>query len=708
MDIRPLLIATPIAKNEGIKFLLPGRQIELGADVAEKAWEILEHCNGINSVDAIVETVTTIDASFVEGFLYDLRTLGVIIDSRQYYKHFHAISSNPMAYSSDITNDEIAAHVASPRMAVKQGVEFTFKCNDSSTLRSLQEHRMSCRSFTGESLTVNQVGNLLDLGYALDRHAVASAGSLYPMKLFVIALEDQEDFPAGYYEYDNENSRLVQYSDKPDPQRVYYAFNDTEMPFGASVLLVIAADENRQPHKYSNRGYRFMAIETGEIAQNIALGAVESGLATCLIGGMLDYVVADELELDGCLPLLAIAIGKPSGEPKLAGWEVADQFEKAFVGEGKPVRSSWVIDDTFANNYDKSYVQFLARTNNNQIVSGISTSWADAKLKAIAEGYERQRSADIRWDVRTSAGKLTNAWLDPRVVAPLTAEQYSKFPYLQEFHEGLEIEWVRGRDYKGKPIMVPIDLVFYPIHDLGRKLIVSTCSSGFSAFTDLDEAVSRGTLELVERDALMRYWLEKKSPRQMNINALPIHLQNRVDYWRERGRQVSVLDLSQRGVIVTAVVITSDEYPCFVSGASSTLGTFDDAAIKAFHEAESRLIYGLNEPNPHRITPAEVHTVLDHELLYAQSREFHGHVQFLFDGPFSDDLPVACSTPSVLERELKIVTVDISEESAPLKVVKVLSERLIPISFGFGLDYYAHQSLRCSDDAAPSMPHFFA
>lgn len=350
---------------------------------------------------------------------------------------------------------------------------------------------MSCRSFTGEPLTTSQVGNLLDVGYALDRHAVASAGGLYPMKVFVIALEDQEDFPAGYYEYDNENSRLVLYSDNPDPQHVHYAFNDTEMPFGGSVVFVIAADENRQPRKYSNRGYRFMAIEAGEI-------------------------------------------------------------------------------------------------------------------------------------------------------------------------------------------------------------------------TTFEEAVNRGILELVERDALMRHWLEKTRPRQVSANALPIHLQNRAAYWQERGRSVFVLDLSQRGVIVTAVVITSDEYPCFVSGASSTLGKFEGAAIKAFHEAESRLIYGLNETNPHQITPAEVHSILDHEFLYAQSRDFHGHLQFLFDGLRSDIVPVASSTFSTLARDLEIVTVDVSEEGAPLKVVKILSEKLVPISFGFGADHYTHQSLRRSGDAAPSVPHFFA
>lgn len=451
-----------------------------------------------------------------------------------------------------------------------------------------------------------------------------------------------------------------------------------------------------------------MAIEAGQIAQNISLGAVEIGLATCELGSMLDGVISDELGLDGCLPMLAIAIGKDSGSTKTASWQIADRFEKEFVGEGKPVRRSWVIDDTFADNFGKSYVQFLALTENGQITSGISTCWADAKLKVIAEAYERQRAASVRWEVRSAAHDLAEAWLDPRVVAPLTAEQYDRLSSLQRFDENLEIEWIRGTDHTGKPVLVPIDLVFYPIKDIGRKLVVDTCSSGFATFTDFREAVNRGILELVERDSLMRNWYEKTSPRRVDFDALPVHLQNRVRYWRGRGREVFVLDLSQRGVIVTEVVITSNEYPCFVSGASSTLGRFEETAVKAFHEAESRLIYGLNEKNTRSVKPGEVHSVLDHELLYAQSREYHEHVQFLFDETSSNEVPVASTSFAALERELEVVTVDVSEEHSPLQVVKVLSPSMIPISFGHGTGHYTHHSLRGAEGVSPTVPHYFA
>ncbi len=708
MPMKPLLIVPAIPKDDRIKFILPDQEILLDAKITQDAWAILELCNGINSVDIIVERLLGIEKEFIVGFLNDLSSLGTIVDSREVYKHFHAISSNPMVYPSDITEDEIVEHVKSPRMPIREGKAFSYRQETESVLVRLQELRVSCRSFSDERLSIDEIGSVLDAGYSLGRRAVPSAGGLYPMKIFAIALEQQRDFPAGYYEYDSENDHLVLFNETPDPQRVFYAFNDVELPFGAPVVFVIAADANRQPYKYSNRGYRFMAIEAGHIAQNISLAAVELGLATCELGSMLDGVISDELGLSGCLPFVAIAIGKAALAEGLTPSRAADRLERAFLGEEKPVRRLWSVENTFARNFDKSYFQCLALTGNHQVVSGISTCWADAKVKAIAEGYERQRASVVRWDVRSSATNLRGEWVDPRVITPLTDEQYGELPYLQKFDEALEIEWVQGVDHVGRSVFVPIDLVFYPHAVIGRKPIVDTCSSGFAAFTDYEGAVNRGILELIERDALMQSWYEKASPRILDFAILPVHLQNRVRYWEDRARNIFVLDLSRRGVIVIQVVITSDEFPCFVSGASSSLNGFEEVAIKAFYEAESRLIYGLNEPSGGNIMPHEVHSVLDHELLYAQSREYQGHVAFLFAGALSETAPVASASFSDLKEELEVVTVDASEDGSSLSVVKVLSPKLVPISFGYGAGHHAHHSLSSVDESSTIVPHYFA
>lgn len=706
---KPLLVVPAIPKDDGIKFVLPSQEIFLGSEVASNAWAVLELCNGQNSIDTIASELEDIDENFVKGLLSDLGSLGIVIDSREVYRHFHAISANPMTYPSDITDEEIMTHVKSPRMTVKEGIEFSLDFNEnSSDLVKLQSRRSSCRNFTGEPLSIKDVGSLLNVGYAMSRHSVPSAGNLYPMKLFVIALEEQKDFLAGYYEYDNERDRLVLFNKNPDPQRISHAFNSIGLPFDASLMLIIAADENRQPYKYSNLGYRFMAIEAGEIAQNIALGAVDFGMATCLLGGMREQEVSDELQIDDCLLFLAIALGKPATASTKKKQSLLAQLEDEMLGDGKPVSHAWLADDTLADNHDKSYFQFLAIAQNGQVTSGISTSWSDAKLKAIAEGYERQQSSCFFYDVQASARDLAGHWLDPRIIAPLTDAQYVQLPHLQKFSEDLEIEWVKGVNYTGETVFVPTDLVFYSTPKLDRKLVVDTCSSGFAAYTDLVGAIDRGLLEIVERDSLMHSWYEKRSPRMLDYTILPLHLQNRAKYWSSRGHDVVVLDMSQMGVVIIEVVITSDSYPCFVSGASSSLGSFDEATLKAFQEAESRLIYGLNEQSTRELTPEHVHSVLDHEVLYAQSRRYHEYLEFLFEGEISKTIPKVTTSIDTLRHKLDAVVVNVSEEDSALRVVKVLSPKLVPISFGFGAGHYSHHSLSCVVDDARLMPHYFA
>ena len=149
----------------------------------------------------------------------------------------------------------------------------------------------------------------------------------------------------------------------------------------------------------------------------------------------------------------------------------------------------------------------------------------------------------------------------------------------------------------------------------------------------------------------------------------------------------------------------SREYPCFVSGASSSLDSFGDTAIKAFQEAESRLIYGLNESQVGTIVPENVRNVLDHELLYAQSQKYHEYIKYLWSGKITNAVPIASNTYADLMKELDAVVFDVSEDVFLLKVVKVLSHKMIPINFGYETDHYTHYTL---SGKKIDIPHYFA
>jgi nitroreductase len=62
---------------------------------------------------------------------------------------------------------------------------------------------------------------------------------------------------------------------------------------------------------YGKRGERYVPIDTGHAAENIALQAVALGLATVMVGAFEDKKVSEILELsDELKPMYIIPVGK--------------------------------------------------------------------------------------------------------------------------------------------------------------------------------------------------------------------------------------------------------------------------------------------------------------------------------------------------------------------------------------------------------------
>lgn len=706
-NMRPIPVLPVLPCTEGLKIIASISQFVI-SDSVEEIVQILQHCDGANTVQKISELTGDIPEEFVKGVIADLMTIGLLIDSREYFKYFHAISSNPDTYPSLRTDEEIIANHKKPRPQNKPGESIDIShFTDSALIDSLKK-RKSCRLFSEQKIRLEDLAKILNAAYGKlgERYAVPSAGDLYPMRISAIIYRDQADFKAGFYDYDNENMHLICYDHNPDFQSSFFALNSDGAPFNAPIVLVISADCDRQSYKYSNKAYKFMALEAGSIAQNVTLAAIEQGMETCEIGAILDEAMLDTLELENSMTFLAIALGYASEDKPNSIFKQATKFEHEFVGEGLPIRS--VREVNFPNNYGRKYFQYFAETKEKHPAGGTATCQALADIKAIAEGYERHISGQLRVDKVCRARHIAEEWLDPREVAPLSYAQLHRIKGIQRFSEDLELEWVKGVDMYGKTVYVPIDLVFYAMskEEISRPLVARANSSGFAAFTDIEEAKKRAFLELVERDALMRTYLNREIPKRISFAYLPKYIQKRKTFWLDYEREVQILDISRHGIPIVLVTITGNEYPCFVSGAASSTKGYDEAIIKAFEEAETRLIYGLNNLKHEEIAPEQVKNVLDHELLYAQSKKYHKNLAFLYEGDILKEYSSCQADIDVLMRDMQAVTIDLSEENSSLKVVKVLSKKLVPISFGYGCEYYTHPTLSLID--GPKLPHFFA
>jgi SagB-type dehydrogenase family enzyme len=82
---------------------------------------------------------------------------------------------------------------------------------------------------------------------------------------------------------------------------------------GAAAVIVVSAVFWRSRFKYGLRGYRFVLLEAGHVAQNILLAAAALGLAAVPLGGFYDRRVDELLGVNGVdeSALYLLCVGLP-------------------------------------------------------------------------------------------------------------------------------------------------------------------------------------------------------------------------------------------------------------------------------------------------------------------------------------------------------------------------------------------------------------
>jgi SagB-type dehydrogenase family enzyme len=135
------------------------------------------------------------------------------------------------------------------------------------------------------------LGSLLGAAYRSEVAArpVPSAGALYPLELYVVAL-DVEDVDAGVHHYNPYRHRLeaVRRADRADVAR---ALVEPALVDSAAALVVLTAMFWRSRFKYGLRGYRFALLEAGHVMQNAVLTAAAIGVEARPLGGYYDRLL---------------------------------------------------------------------------------------------------------------------------------------------------------------------------------------------------------------------------------------------------------------------------------------------------------------------------------------------------------------------------------------------------------------------------------
>jgi SagB-type dehydrogenase family enzyme len=104
---------------------------------------------------------------------------------------------------------------------------------------------------------------------------------------------------AGVYHYDIQHHRLDQLKKGDYQVAIAQAALDQDMCAHAAVVFVWTAMFNRSKCKYGQRAYRYIYLDVGHIAENLALGTVSLGLGSCQIAALYDDEVNALIDVDG-------------------------------------------------------------------------------------------------------------------------------------------------------------------------------------------------------------------------------------------------------------------------------------------------------------------------------------------------------------------------------------------------------------------------
>lgn len=197
---------------------------------------------------------------------------------------------------------------------------------DATGVEKLAAGRRSVRGFPDAALSLNTLASVLRGGYRaigpdalsggqkLLRRPVPSAGGLYPLELYLL-VRAVTGLSPGIYHYDSVADDLAVLSGEHWDKAAEQAFLSWDHIKTAPAIICIGAVFDRTQSKYGARGYRYVLMEAGHVAQNMCLTGEERQAATLCLGGFHDTVLNGLIGLDGEEEAIVYAVAVGSSVP---------------------------------------------------------------------------------------------------------------------------------------------------------------------------------------------------------------------------------------------------------------------------------------------------------------------------------------------------------------------------------------------------------
>ncbi len=188
--------------------------------------------------------------------------------------------------------------------ATRIDMERPARCGDMSLYEAILR-RKSVRRYIDVPLSMDALSCVLWAASGTARNEMSfqfrtapSAGGLYPIETYMVA-HRVEGLGKGLYHYNVRHHALEELKKGDLRPHISQAALGQIMCAQAAVVIIWTAVFERCRWKYKQRAYRYIYMDVGHMAQNLALVATSIGLGSCQIGAIFDDEVNEILGLDG-------------------------------------------------------------------------------------------------------------------------------------------------------------------------------------------------------------------------------------------------------------------------------------------------------------------------------------------------------------------------------------------------------------------------
>ncbi|MEA5503552.1 SagB/ThcOx family dehydrogenase [Halotia wernerae UHCC 0503] len=214
-------------------------------------------------------------------------------------KAFPNFSANRKQFQECKYNREYKEYPDSPSIVLNNSLDSI------TSFQQILMHRRSINDFVGKTISQLLLAKLIYSAFGKNNtsqkkdfksRVVPSAGALYPIELYLVCLKVEEIKP-GLYHYNSKND-VLEFLGNEQLSMFPKVWVHPDTSKNASLVFILSTIFRRNVGKYGSRGYRFMLMESGIIAEHISLQATEEGLGSTIVCGFYDDLMNHWLGFD--------------------------------------------------------------------------------------------------------------------------------------------------------------------------------------------------------------------------------------------------------------------------------------------------------------------------------------------------------------------------------------------------------------------------